>query len=411
MFFLKSVGLSIHENDLIISKVSQKLFNCAFESMVIKDFLLKDSLDLKLMIDAQGYDKQDIVLSWPREKTIVREVELPASSINELKESISYQLDSFILFTEEDVYYDIYASLSPEYGEKAFIFAIKKEDIDDLLLKFDSLSISPSRIIISPLSFIPLVNNKTVVLDKHKDTYSYNLYMDSTLVETSLVRNLDALKEKIIESKPDTLVLPDKDFDNITDLCNDDVSVESWEKNKESMGAAINGASEYLKGFDILRASRKKQVSQMVLTSVLSVLIIAFAFIIPGITKHKKMQAIDAIERKLNELRPDVTAVSDIKFEINNILETTEKLREIAHLAHRRVDLLSEITSVLPDDTWVKQLSFKRNDFEIEGIGLSGANILALLENSLIFKDVRFASSVTKDRGGKEKFKIKGSTK
>lgn len=411
MFFLKSVGLSIHENDLIISKVSQKLFNCAFESMVIKDFLLKDSLDLKLMIDAQGYDKQDIVLSWPREKTIVREVELPASSINELKESISYQLDSFILFTEEDVYYDIYASLSPEYGEKAFIFAIKKEDIDDLLLKFDSLSISPSRIIISPLSFIPLVNNKTVVLDKNKDTYSYNLYMDSTLVETSLVRNLDALKEKIIESKPDTLVLPDKDFDNIAGLCNDDVSVESWEKNKESMGAAINGASEYLKGFDILRASRKKQVSQMVLTSVLSVLIIAFAFIIPGITKHKKMQAIDAIERKLNELRPDVTAVSDIKFEINNILETTEKLREIAHLAHRRVDLLSEITSVLPDDTWVKQLSFKRNDFEIEGIGLSGANILALLENSLIFKDVRFASSVTKDRGGKEKFKIKGSTK
>ena len=67
-------------------------------------------------------------MSWPRDRTIVREIELPGSNIKELKESLPYQLDSFILFPEDVVYYDIHPSNSAEYGEKVFIFAIKKED-------------------------------------------------------------------------------------------------------------------------------------------------------------------------------------------------------------------------------------------------------------------------------------------
>ncbi len=63
MFFPKSIGLSINKNDLIISKASQKLLKCAFESIVVKDFLTKEPLDLKLIIDAQGYNDKEIVLS------------------------------------------------------------------------------------------------------------------------------------------------------------------------------------------------------------------------------------------------------------------------------------------------------------------------------------------------------------
>ncbi len=101
MFFPKSIGLSIQGNDLIISKASQKFLKSSSESIVVKDFLLKESLDLKLLIDAHGFQTKNILLSWPRERTIVREIELPGSNIKELKESLSYQLDSFILFCED----------------------------------------------------------------------------------------------------------------------------------------------------------------------------------------------------------------------------------------------------------------------------------------------------------------------
>ncbi len=413
MFFPKSIGLSIHGNDLIISKTSQKFLKCASESTVIKDFLLKESLDLKLIIDARGFQTRDIILSWPREKTIVREIELPGSSINELRESISYQLDSFILFSEDDVYYDIYPSNSSEYGEKAFLFAIKKEELDEIMSKLESSNLKPNRVIISPLTYVPLVNdNKVTVIEKCNDSYTFNLYVDSTLVITALVRTEDDLKEKIYENKPDNVIFLAQERDDINDLNNDNMNVEYWESSKESLGAALNGLSECLDRFNVLKVKGgKRYISQLALTGMLSLLILAFAFILPGIIKHKKVQRIRVIDARLEELHPKVMIASRLKDEIYSVLETTNKINDIVKNKSHRVHLLAELTSAIPDDTWIKQLSFKKGNFEIEVVGLSGAKVLTLLENSPEFKHVSFTSSVVKDRSGKEKFNIKGNTR
>jgi Tfp pilus assembly protein PilN len=412
MFFPKSIGLSFHGNDLIISKASQKFIKCASESTVVKDFLLKESLDLKLIIDARGFQTRDIILSWPRERTIVREIELPGSSINELKESISYQLDSFILFSEDDVYYGMYHSNSSEYGEKTFIFAIKREELDEVMSKLESANLKPNRVIISPLSYVPLVNdNKVTVIEKCKDSYTFNLYVDSTLVNTALVRTEDDLKEKINENKPDDLIFLGQEHGDIIKLNNDEVNVEYWERSKESLGAALNGLSEYLNRFNVLKVKGKRYVSQLALTGLLSFLILAFAFILPGIIKYKKVQSIRAIDARLEELHPKVKIASRFRDEIDSVLETTSKIKEIVKNKLHRTDLLAELTRVIPDDTWIKQLSFKKGNFEIEGIGKSGAKVLTLLENSPEFQHVSFSSSVVKDRSGKEKFKIKGGTR
>ncbi len=412
MFFPKSIGLSIHGNDLIISKTSQKFLKCSSESTVVKDFLLKESLDLKLIIDARGFQTRDIILSWPREKTIVREIELPGSSINELRESISYQLDSFILFSEDDVYYDMYPSNSSEYGEKAFLFAIKKEELDEIMSKLESSNLKPNRVIISPLTYVPLVNdNKVTVIEKCKDSYTFNLYMDSILVNTAIVRTEDDLKEKIYENKPDDVIFLVQERDDINDLNNDDMNVEYWERSKQSLGAALNGLSECLNRFNVLKVKGKRYVSQLALTGILSFLILAFAFILPGIIKHKKVQSIRAIDARLEELRPKVMIASRLRDEIYSVLETTSKIKDIVKNKSPRIHLLAELTRTIPDDTWIKQLSFKKGNFEIEVVGLSGAKVLTLLENSPKFQHVSFTSSVVKDRSGKEKFKIKGNTR
>ena len=150
MFFPKSIGLSLHGNDLIISSASQKFLKSSSESIVIEDFLLKEPLELQLVIGDHDFQTKNIILSWPRERTIVREIELPGSNIKEFKESLSYQLDSFILFPEDEVYYDIHPSNSADYGEKVFIFAVKKEELNTVLLKLESANLKPDRVIISP---------------------------------------------------------------------------------------------------------------------------------------------------------------------------------------------------------------------------------------------------------------------
>lgn len=412
MFFPKGIGLSIQGNDLIISKTSQLFIKPSFESTVVKDFLLKESLDLELIISSRGFQTRDIILSWPRERTIVREIELPGLSLNDLRETLPYQLDSFILFSEDDVYYDIYPSNSAEYGEKVIIFAIKKEELDDILFKLEASNLIPSRVIISPLSYIPLVNdNKVIVIEKFTDKYTFNLYVDSKLVSTSLVRSEDALKEKIYENKPDDVIFMGHECVDINDHDNDDMYVECWEESKQSLGAALNGLSECLNGFNVLKVKVKKYIPQYALTGVLMSLALAFLFILPYIFQNKKEQSILAIDAKLEELYPKVMISNKIRDELNSFLETTNKINEIIQNKSPRIDLLAELTMAIPDDTWVKQLSIKNDGFALEGVGLSGSKVLTLLEHSPRIDNVSFTSSVTKYKIGKEKFKIKGSIK
>jgi len=413
MFFPKSIGLSIHGNDLIISKASQRFLKSSSESIVVEDFLLKKSLDLKLIIDAYRFQTKNIILSWPRERTIVREIELPGSNIKELKESLSYQLDSFILFPADEVYYDLHPSHSVEYGEKVFVFAIKKEELDDIILKLEYSNLKPERIIISPLSYIPLVNDdKVAVIEKCEDRYTFNLYVDKTLVCTSLARNRDSLKNKIHENMPDDVIFLGCEQDLINSLPGEDgVTIGCWDASKQSLGVALNGLSECLDGFNVLKVKVKKKIPELATMSVLSILVLVFIFILPGIFRYKKEQSIKAIDAKLKALHPDVMISNRLKEKIDSISEINDKISDVIHKNSRRIDLVAELTKVIPDGTWVKQLFIKKDGFEIEGIGASGAMVLTLLEYSPRFNGVSFSSSIVKDKSGKENFKIKGNIK
>lgn len=413
MFFPKSIGLSIHGNDLIISKASQKFLKSSSETTVVKDFLLKEPLELQLIPDTHNFQAKNIILSWPRDRTIVREIELPGSNIKELKESLSYQLDSFILFPEDEVYYDIHPSNSAEYGEKVFIFAIKNEELDDILLKLESSNLKPDRVIISPLSYIPLVDDgKVAVIEKCEDRYTFNLYVDKILVGTSLVRNKESLKSKILENKPSDINFLGCEQDEINDLHGeDDLNVECWDAGKQSLGVALTGLSECLNRFNVLKVKAKMEISEFAVMGLLSVLALAFVFILPGIFKYKKEQSIQAIDTKLGELHPGVMISSRLKDEIDVVSEINDKISGVIQKNSRRIDLVAALTTAVPDDTWVRQLFIKNDGFEIEGVGLSGAKVLTLLEYSPRFDSVSFTSSVVKDKTGKEKFKIKGRIK
>ncbi len=415
MFFPKSIGLSIHGNDLFVSKASQVFIKPNIEYAVMKDFLVREqTANLRLILDAQGFQARNIILSWPREKTIVREIELPGSNISELRETISYQLDSFVMFTEDEIYYEIYQSNSDEYGEKVFVFAIKKEDLDSVISKLESSNLKPDRVIVSPLSYIPLLNddNKVAIIEKYSGRYTFNLYLQSTLVSTSLIKSENILKDRINESMTKDVVFFGLEEDEVGDIFKtDELNVVCWNKKKQSLGVSLNGLSECLGRFNILKSKVKRKVSEFALMGFLALLALTFIIILPGIFRHKKELSLQAINVKLKELRPEVLISNSLRDRVNGVLDVTDKINEVINQKSRRIDFLAELTKTIPEDTWVRQLYIKDNNFEIEGIGLSGTEVLTLLEYSPRFDQVSFTSSVVKNKDGKEKFKIKGSLK
>jgi len=70
-------------------------------------------------------------------------------------------------------------------------------------------------------------------------------------------------------------------------------------------------------------------------------------------------------------------------------------------------EVLSLLTDVLPDDTWVIQLSWIGERLTVAGYSASSSSLIAALEDAALFSEVRFNSPVTVDqRVGLERFNL-----
>jgi general secretion pathway protein L len=99
------------------------------------------------------------------------------------------------------------------------------------------------------------------------------------------------------------------------------------------------------------------------------------------------------------------------------LLETAANKAEVAHQLREKVDqltsesrflvgkkqsslstlqILDEITRILPDDTWINRLEIKGPEIQIHGQSMSAAALIPLIESSQSLHDARFRSPVTK---------------
>lgn len=417
IFFPKVIGLSLRGNDLVVTGVHRRLLNASCESLQVKDFLLRDPQQIKPTFGFKKDYLVDIVLSWPREKTIIREISSPATGIKELKEALEYQLDSFFPFTNEEVYFDIYPINVPDGGKKIFIVAVKKEEMDDVLARLRALEMMPSRAIISPLAFIPLVNKKdgkVALIYNGASAYCYNLFLDTRLISTSLFKTREDLFNKINFDSPDEIIIPGYEKNTrpeikLPDGLKDNVTVSFFDENRESLGAALYCTSTLPYDFSLIKAKKRRTDPQTTLLWVLAGLLIISATLIPYILRVKKSESIKAINTRIISVKGDVSRVEELMARCTKIENTINKISAMKEAYVPRLEILLELTKVLPKNAWVRNLSISRNDLEIEGTAASASDLIPLLENSPLFENVGLASPVVKGSEGKERFRIKGN--
>ncbi len=100
----------------------------------------------------------------------------------------------------------------------------------------------------------------------------------------------------------------------------------------------------------------------------------------PWVEKGKKAaETVDAMRREL-----------DARVEQHNYL------LEKRQLSPTVIQVLEELTRVLPDDTWVQALDLKGKELQIQGETASSVRLIGLFEQSSLFKDASFRSSLTK---------------
>ena len=417
IFFPKVAGLSLRGNDLVITKLHRRLLNASCESVEVKDFLLRDPQQVK---PAFGFKKDylvDIVLSWPREKTIIREINSPATGVKELKEALEYQLDSFFPFTNEEVYFDVYPINVPAQGKKIFIVAVKKEELDDVLSRLTALEMMPSRVIISPLAFIPLVSEKdgkVALIYNGASAYCYNLFLDTRLISSSLYKTREDLFNRLNFDSPNEIIIPRHGEDakpevKLPEGLKDNVTVSFLDTTRESLGAALYSASTLPYDFSLIKPKKRRTDPQLTLLRFLTGLLIISALSIPYALRAKKREGIETVNTRIASLKGDISRVEDLIARCAKIENPINKISAMKDAYVPRLNILLEFTKVLPKNAWIRNLSISRNDLEIEGTAVSASDLIPLMENSPLFENVGLASPVLKGPDGKERFRIKGN--
>ena len=410
LFSQSAMGLSIHENDLIITFVYKKLIKYSHEKLKIKDFMIKNPQQLESSIILLKKFEGDVILYWPREHTIIREIDYPNANLKEFKEALGYQLDSFIPFTNEDVYFDIHALSQTQQGAKVLIVAVKKTELDAVLSKLHTLSIAPSRVIISPFAYLPVLGEKkglVALISKNVKNYTYNLFENAHLVSSLVAKTENEVTDFIKTAPPGDVHVIGNNYGFLPEEYKTLSKV--FDEYSESYGSALYGLLDYSCRLNLIKKVKKSLNPQMVFMGSLVGFIILFVFLIPYIQKMNNQAVLKQINVQIKKIKKDVTAVDKLQERIVVAEEAINTVNGIKEKYCPRIDVIMELAKILPNDAWIKSFAIEKNMFEIEGDAASSTNLIPILENSPLFSGVGLASPVTKTQTGREKFRIKGN--
>ena len=410
LFSQSSTGLSINGNDLIITVVNKKLVKYSHETLKIEDFMLKDTLQLKHALIQKKNFVGETILSLPRELAIIRETSCPYSNLKELREALRYQLDSFIPFSNEDVYFDIHSLSQNRHDTKVLIVAIKKMELDNILSKLKALEIIPSRVIISPFAFLPILEGRkgsVVVISKNIKYYNYNIFENNHFVLSSIAKNDVELANQIKSRHTDEILLIHVTNGFLPDEYK--TRYQLLDENSESYGAALYGLAEYPCYLSLVKLHRKRLNPQIILICFLLGFLIFFSFLIPYVQKINNLAILKTVNAQVKSIKKDVVIVEKLQERIVVLDEVVNKVNAIRGKYIPRIDVILELAKTLPNDAWAKGISIMDNSFEIEGDAASSTNLIPILENAPVFSGVGLTSPVTKTQSGREKFRIKGN--
>ncbi|HWP00143.1 MAG TPA: PilN domain-containing protein [Methylococcus sp.] len=118
--------------------------------------------------------------------------------------------------------------------------------------------------------------------------------------------------------------------------------------------------------------------------------------------------------RWVEQLENEVKKASKSAKEVESLRQQAEQLtHEIGYLLEKKrtepivLDVLNELSKVMPDDTWLNGLQYKDRRLIVQGQSPSASSLISRMEASPYFKNTSFVSPVTKDVSSNlERFQI-----
>ncbi len=411
---------------------------------------------INTFISKHQIKKENISISIPREKVIVRFIKFPLATKENLRKVIEYETPKYAPFEKGEVYFDYVILKEEKEWLHLFVVFVKKDEVDLYLSLLKKIGIQPISIQISStaasnLFFYHQGSKRTdpvVLLDIADSFYEMNLFSEKHLRESfhmPLPHEDKALKivntfkrsglkgdslskmnffvyglsaeEGILTSLKATDQIQGAYFPPLNRIHGGMEKLTSY-KIYSSIGVPLKGLTKTHLDLNLLPFEMRKKVRQIAkplfITLVSLAFILSVTWAIGVFTRYRN--ELNAINAEIKKRKPEVEAIDRIQKQKDGLEKEISELDKIKFAEVSKIEILRELTQLLPDKVWIWNFKYNGKEIEISGFADSASGLISLLDKSPLFEKVEFLAPVTKevlrgirgeDLGEKERFKIK----
>lgn len=175
-----------------------------------------------------------------------------------------------------------------------------------------------------------------------------------------------------------------------------------------SLGLALRELKQNSVEISLLPENSKTTQRKKINTKTTVALMVATVLFFIGFIANQHIhnnKVLASLDKQLEELRIEMGPLEKVDLEYEALQKYMKVLDRIHEIHPTKLPMLIELSRIIPKDTWLKKIQFKKGEMEIKGISGSASRLLPIVENSNFFSDTRFMGTIITDSGG-EKFTI-----
>ncbi len=455
MLFQHSIGIDIQENRISLVHLRTSFTGIQLAGYDMRTMDPSETVDQRLTKARQfvnAYISQrttigmaDIFISVPNGMAIQRVVEMPIAIKENLREAVRYELEKYIPIPADAIYFDAQILFEDRGKNKlrVLLLVVKKDDLTPYINLGKDIGNGASGIEISATAMSNFFVSQSKNIKKQsfifflKDNGNYEfgflrlgrLNYNRTIPAGSSPQDLMVSVAKEIHHFRSHLDITEDCFQIGTDSSDNDPTLfHALERDENitvsplqlplsglpnhklcaAFGLAIKGLKQSPMQINFMPLALRKKPSKRVYYIMYTLVgLIVITGMIWGASQvlHQKIMN-QQIDDRLDSLKTEVKKVNELQNDVNTLEEQMDQLVQIQQEYVPTLDILKELTDIIPKTGNLHELSISGKTIRIAGTAESSSEIITLLETSPMFNNVAFQSAITKDKDGFEKFQI-----
>jgi Tfp pilus assembly protein PilN len=461
--FDSSLGIDFKRNHLVLTFLKKSFGKIKLVDYGIHPILPEDQKEereaqlitlINQFISKHLIHKEKVSIGIPREKVVARFIRLPVATKENLRRVMEYEIPKYTPFEKEETYFDYQILKEEKDWLHLFAVFVKKEEVDAYLSLLKKVGIQPISIQIPSTAALNLFfYHKTleqdeiaVLLDVTEPFFEMNLIeggdwresfhlplppeereskiigtfrrsglkSDSFSKSTFFLYGLDAA-EKMLPSLRESDQIRGISIAPLNRI-EAETGASRPDKIFSSIGLPLKGLAKTRFDLNLLPFELRKKVREIgkplfiALASLALVLSLAWGI---GVFIRYRNE-LNEINAEIKKRRPAVEAVEKLQKQKDVLRKEISELEKIKSGETSKIEILKELTQLLPSTVWIWNFKYTGREIEISGFAESASDLIPLLDKSTLFEKVEFLAPVTKERERregvdkeKERFKIR----